>query len=360
MGTAVSFASDVPLAPLCTLGVGGPARYLATATSEPEVLDAIRFASEQRLPLCVLGGGSNVVISDAGFDGVVLRMGLRGVELSPSNDGDVLVSAAAGEPWDDFVALAVRENLQGIECLAGIPGLVGATPIQNVGAYGQEVSECIESVRLLDRETLAVHERAAAQCAFGYRDSFFKSAAPGRFIVLGVKFRLRRGAPPKLAYGELTKHFASGATPSLAETRSAVIELRRQKSMVLDATDPNRRSCGSFYVNALVAAADLERITARAGTAPPHFPQADGRIKVPSAWLIERAGLERGTRLGPVGLSTRHTLAVVAHDGARATDVIAFAEHVRRKVDQVFGVKLVPEPEFWGFEAQDDRLPRLD
>ncbi len=358
MGRAVNFASDVPLAPLSTLGVGGLARHLATATSEAEVAEAVRFAAERRLPLFVLGGGSNIVISDAGVSGIVLRVALRGIEQTETTNGDVLVSAGAGESWDDFVAFTVRENLQGVECLAGIPGLVGATPIQNVGAYGQEVSECIESVRVLDRESLRIEVRASADCAFGYRDSFFKSVEPGRFIVLGVQFRLRRGAPPKLAYGELAKHFSGRPVPSLAEVRSAVIELRRQKSMVLDPTDPNRRSCGSFFVNALIAPSDLERITARAGTAPPHFPQSDGRIKVPSAWLIERAGLERGTRIGPVGLSTRHTLAVVAHDGARATDVIAFAEHVRRTVHDVFGIKLVPEPEFWGFHTMDDRLPK--
>ncbi len=352
------FTVDVPLAPLCTLGVGGPARYLATATSEADVAEAVRFAAERSLPLVVLGGGSNVVVSDAGFDGVVLRVGLRGVELQELPDGAVRLTAAAGEPWDALVERAVRENLQGIECLSGIPGLVGATPIQNVGAYGQEVSECIESVRVFDRETHRTEERAANECSFGYRDSFFKSAQPGRFVVLGVSFRLRRGAPPKLAYGELSKHFTGKPSPSLAEVRSAVLELRRNKSMVLDAGDPNRRSCGSFFVNALVTPRELEVVTLRASVTPPHFPQEDGRIKIPSAWLIERAGLERGTRRGPVGLSTRHTLALVAHDGARATDVIGFASHVRSTVREVFGLTLVPEPEFWGFGDADERLPR--
>jgi UDP-N-acetylmuramate dehydrogenase len=271
----------------------------------------------------------------------------------------VLVSAAAGEPWDDFVANVVEQNLQGLECLSGIPGLVGATPIQNVGAYGQEVSETIESVRVLDRETLRFEERTAKDCAFAYRDSYFKSTAPNRYVVTSVRFRLRRGAPPKLAYAELTKHFAGNATPSLREVRGAVIELRRQKSMVLDSSDPNRRSCGSFFVNALVGPSDVERIAQRAGVAPPQFPQGDGRIKLPSAWLIERAGLAKGTSHGPVGLSTRHTLAVVAHDGARATDVIAFAKHVRTTVEDAFGVRLVPEPEFWGFTQHDERLPVL-
>jgi UDP-N-acetylmuramate dehydrogenase len=304
----------------------------------------------------VLGGGSNIVISDAGIDGVVLRIAQRGITLQERGD-TVLLDAAAGEPWDDFVAYAVERNLQGIECLSGIPGLVGATPIQNVGAYGQEVSETIESVRVLDRETLAVEERGASDCGFAYRDSFFKSTAPNRYVVLGVRFRLRRGAPPKVQYAELAKHFAGSTSPTLPAVRDAVVELRRQKSMVLDATDPNRRSCGSFFVNALLEPGDLERITARVGAPPPHFPQPDGRLKVPSAWLIERAGLAKGTRRGSVGLSTKHTLAVVAHDGARASDVLDFAAHVRATVQAAFGVKLVPEPEFWGFSEYDERLP---
>lgn len=358
MQSAVQFAPNVPLAPLCTLGVGGPARLLGTAESEADVLEAVQFAEREVLSLSVLGGGSNIVVSDGGVDGVVLRMALRGIELDERADS-VLVSAASGEPWDDFVAFAVEQGLQGLECLSGIPGLVGATPIQNVGAYGQEVSETIESVRVLDRTTLRVEERLAKDCGFAYRDSFFKSEAPNRYVVLSVRFRLRRGAPPKLAYAELTKHFASNAAPSLRETRAAVIELRRQKSMALDTSDPNRRSCGSFFVNALVEPGDVEHIAERAGCVPPHFPQADGRFKVPSAWLIERAGLAKGTRRGAVGLSSRHTLAVVAHDGASARDVIDFAAHVRATVEAAFGVKLVPEPEFWGFGAADARLPSL-
>lgn len=353
---------SAPLAPHCTLGIGGPAQYLATARTESEVGDAVRWARERQLPLRVLGGGSNLVVGDEGVAGVVLRPELKSIERQA--DGDtVRFTVGAGEVWDDFVRLTVTEGCQGLECLAGIPGRVGATPIQNVGAYGQEVSECIEAVRVLDRESLTVSELPAEACAFGYRDSLFKSGLPERYVVLAVTFRLRRGAPPKLAYGELRAHFGIDpdapprSLPSLEEVRAQVVELRRKKSMVLDPTDPNRRSCGSFFVNAIVSAEDVARITRVAGEAPPAFAQPDGRYKVPSAWLIERAGLHKGTRRGPVGLSTKHTLALVAHDGARASDVLDFAHFVRRAVHAHFGLTLIPEPDFWGFERSEARLP---
>jgi UDP-N-acetylmuramate dehydrogenase len=353
----------VPLAPLCTLGVGGPAQYVASAASEADTLEAVRWARDQGLPLRVLGGGSNLVISDAGVEGLILRVALRGITRR-EEAGEVVFSVGAGEVWDDFVAVAVAENCQGLECLAGIPGLVGATPIQNVGAYGQEVSESIEAVRVLDRRDLTVLELTAQDCAFGYRDSLFKSARPDRYVVLRVSFRLKRNGPPKIAYGELARHLgvenhaeAPSRRPSLQQVREAIVELRRRKSMVIDPTDPNRRSCGSFFVNALLSPADVARIEQVADETPPAFPQADGRCKVPSAWLIERAGLGRGTRIGPVGLSSRHTLALVAHDGATAQDVVAFAHHVRATVKARFGVQLVPEPDFWGFGATEDRLP---
>lgn len=351
--------AQVPLAPLSTLGVGGPAQYFSTATTEAEVVEALGWARERDLPVRVLGGGSNLVVDDRGVRGLVLHVAMRGVTRQATGTEASFV-ALAGEPWDDFVALTVDEGCQGLECLSGIPGRVGATPIQNVGAYGQEVSESIERVRVLDRHDLSITEVDADRCAFGYRDSMFKSHWPERYVVLSVTFRLRRGAPPKLAYGELARHFEGpGGAPSLREVRDAVIELRKRKSMVLDGADPNRRSCGSFFVNALVHPEDVARITSIAGEAPPSFPQPDGRVKVPSAWLIERAGLTRGTRLGPVGLSTRHTLALVAHDGATTRDVISFAHHVRHRVQERFGVQLVPEPDFWGFDEAEARLPLL-
>lgn len=350
------------MAPLCTLGVGGAAQHFAVAETVDDVREAVRWAQDEGLELRVLGGGSNLVIADEGVPGLVLQMAIRGIDRRLEG-GQATYVVGAGEPWDDFVAASVADGDQGLECLSGIPGSVGATPIQNVGAYGQEVAETIASVRVLDRRSGELLELAAEACAFGYRDSLFKSREPGRYIVLEVRFRLRRGAPAKLAYGELRQHFGITDTtqrwPSLTDVREAVLRLRRAKSMVLESGDLNRRSCGSFFVNALVTTADVKRITRVAGRAPPTFPQPDGRVKVPSAWLIEQAGLTRGTRLGRAGLSTRHTLAIVAHDGATARDVLALAHHVRRTVRARFGVLLVPEPDFWGFGAFDERLPEL-
>ena len=330
--------------------VGGLARHLVEAHTEADVKGALAWAAEQGVAARVLGGGSNIVVGDSGVDGLVLCVRTRGIETRALPSGEVLVTAAAGERWDDFVALTVTENWQGLECLSGIPGLVGATPIQNVGAYGQEVAETISHVRVLDRHSLEVLELAASECAFAYRDSRLKSAEPDRFVVLAVTYRLTPGGAPAVRYAELQKHLASvgSAQPSLAEVRETVIHLRRQKSMVLDAVDPNRRSCGSFFVNPVVAAELASLVQASAAPkAMPQWPQADGRVKLAAGWLIEQSGFAKGTRRGAVGLSSRHALAIVCHDGASAADVLAFAEEIKTGVHERFGVELTPEPVIW-------------
>ena len=346
----LSPVEHAPLAPLCTLRIGGPARYLVEATDEATVVEAHAWAGARRLPVRVLGGGSNLVIADEGVDGLVLRIALRGVTARPEGDG-VEVTAAAGEPWDGLVRHTVEQGWAGLECLSGIPGLVGATPIQNVGAYGQEVSDTVTAVRALDGETRQVVTLGPGDCGFGYRDSLFKSRAPGRYVVLAVTYRLAPGGPPGVRYADIARALdARGlARPSLPEVRETVLEIRRSKSMVLDPGDPNARSCGSFFLNPIVDADALARIDAcAAGLSMPRWPQPDGRVKLSAAWLIERAGFARGQADGPVGLSTRHTLAIVCHDGARARDVVAFARRVRAGVEQRFGVRLHPEPVFWG------------
>jgi UDP-N-acetylmuramate dehydrogenase len=336
-----------PLAPHCTLRVGGAARFFLEARDEAAVLAAAEWAASRRLPVRVLGGGSNLVIADEGVDGLVLKIGLRGVAARDLS-GVVEVTAAAGEPWDDFVRHTVERGWAGLECLSGIPGLVGATPIQNVGAYGQEVSDTITAVRALDRETGRIVTLAPTDCGFGYRDSRFKSRFPGRYVVLAVTYRLAPGGAPYLGYADIAREIGT-TSPSLAAVRETVIRVRRSKSMVLDPDDPNARSCGSFFLNPIVDAAGLAAIDARAaGLAMPRWPQAEGRVKLSAAWLIERAGFSRGQAAGPVGLSTRHTLAIVCHDGARAQDVAAFAHRVRAGVEARFGVRLQPEPIFWG------------
>lgn len=349
------------LAQHTTLRLGGAAREFWTAESEEEVLAAVRRAKALGLPLHVLGGGSNLVVSDDGVDAVVLRLAERGVRESEEADRTVAL-VGAGMPWDDWVRLSVERGCAGLECLSGIPGEVGATPIQNVGAYGQEVAETISRLRVLDREAETIDWMPGSACGFGYRTSRFKGPDSGRLLVLAVEFSLPKGERTRARYPELERALAERAdgAPSLAQVRETVLDLRRQKSMLLDPSDENGRSCGSFFTNPVLTKADVERVQNRAGEQPPSFPQPDGRIKVPAAWLIERAGLSRGTRHGSVGLSTRHTLALVAHDGATTAEIVRFAWHVRERVEAAFGVRLWPEPVFWGFSRLDDGLPALE
>jgi len=343
----------VRLAEHCTLGVGGPARYFVEAHDEAAVLAALDWARGQRVPIRVLGGGSNLVVSDEGIDGLVVKIALRGVDTREAH-GAVELTAAAGEPWDPLVQLTVARGWAGFECLSGIPGLVGATPMQNVGAYGQDVSETVMLVRALDTTTRRIMTFENRECRFGYRDSLFRSDEPGRHVILSVAYRLRPGGAPTVRYADVEKELAGRGIgrPSLAEVRESVIAIRRSKSMVLDAGDANRRSCGSFFTNPIIPVAELTAVEARAGDrAMPRWPLPGGQVKLSAAWLIERAGYPRGRADGPVGLSTRHALAIVAHDGATACDVVAFARRIQAAVDARFGVRLTPEPVFWGVAA---------
>jgi UDP-N-acetylmuramate dehydrogenase len=350
----------VPLAPLSTMGVGGPARWYVEARDEATVRAAVAWAQQRGLPVRVVGGGSNLVVADAGVDALVLRVTLRGITMREAGLA-VELTAAAGEPWDDVVRLAVEKGWAGLECLSGIPGLVGATPIQNVGAYGQEVSDTVAAVRVLDRAARTVGSLPPAACGFGYRNSAFKSRTPDRYVILAVTYRLRPGGAPSVRYAEVERHLAGRGieTPTLGDVRESVLAVRRAKSMVLEPGDPNRRSCGSFFVNPVVPAAEAERIAAVAGDPTmPRWPEPDGRrVKLAAAWLVERAGFARGYADGPAGISTRHTLAIVAHEGARAADLVRVARRVRDAVLARFGVRLHPEPVFWGFARIEDGLP---
>ncbi len=338
----------VALAPFTTLELGGPARHFAEASDEAGAVEALRWAEARALPVALLGGGSNLVVADAGFDGLVLRIVPRGRRFE-AGGSEVVVTAAAGEPWDDLVAEAVARDLAGLECLSGIPGLVGATPIQNVGAYGQEVADTLRAVRVLERGTWRIRDLAPGDCGFGYRDSAFKRE-PDRFVVLAVSFALRRGAAPTLRYRELADRLA-GQRPSLAEVRAAVLALRAAKSMLVTAGDPNRRSAGSFFTNPLVEPGLADEVAARAGdagTAMPRWPAPDGRVKLSAGWLIERAGVAKGLRRGPVGVSSAHALALVHHGGGTTAALLALAEEVAAAVRDRFGVALTPEPTFLG------------
>ena len=340
---------NVALAERCTLGVGGPARFFVEAADETTVRDALGWAKRRGVRARILGGGSNLVVPDEGVDALVVKIALRGIDARESGGGGEL-TAAAGEPWDDLVRATVERGWAGLECLSGIPGLVGATPIQNVGAYGQEVSDTVTAVRALDTASGRTVTLANRSCGFAYRDSMFKSGEAERYVVLAVTYRLAPGGAPTLRYADIEKHLATRGieAPTLADVRESVLAVRRAKSMVLQPGDPNRRSCGSFFMNPFVTPEELAAVEARApDPAMPRWPQPDGRVKLSAAWLIERAGFTRGQQDGAVGLSTRHALAVVAHDGARASDVLAFARRIQTTVEARFGVRLVPEPVVW-------------
>ncbi len=349
--------TDVPLAPLSTLEVGGSARFYLAAANEEEVRSGLAWTRERGLPLLVLGGGSNLVVADEGFPGLVLHVQPRGFEVSPSANG-VRVRAGAGEPWDATVARAVEEDWAGLECLSGIPGLVGATPIQNVGAYGQDVAETVALVEALAVDSGQPVSFTSAECRFGYRDSRFKREDRGRYVLLAVTFLLRPGGAPAVRYPELERalHEADAARPTLRQVRDTVTAIRRRKSMVLDPGDPNRRSVGSFFVNPVVSDAEAEavrEVVSRRGAPPfsmPAFPAGDGRTKLSAAWLIERAGLQRGHRLGHAGISTNHPLALVNRGGATAREIVELARQVRSRVRDLFGITLAPEPVFVGIE----------
>jgi len=347
----VPLRRDVPLASLTTLELGGPARYFVDADDERTIVDAARWAREQGVRFVALGSGSNIVAPDAGLDALVVRVGVRGIDVLRARD-EVLVTACAGEPWDSLVEHTVAAGLAGIECLSGIPGLTGATPIQNVGAYGQEVSQTIRSLRVLDRESLEIGTLGAADCQFAYRSSELKRW-PARWVVLAVTFALRPGGEPALRYAELTRALAlRDAAPSLVDVRETVLALRRAKSMVIDAADENRRSVGSFFTNPIVGAEQARGLGAHAVelglvrdvSEVPAWPEPDGRVKLAAGWLVERSGTARGTRAGAVGVSSRHALALVHHGGGTSTELLALAERVRARVLQVFGVELALEP----------------
>ncbi|MCY7347026.1 MAG: UDP-N-acetylmuramate dehydrogenase [Pyrinomonadaceae bacterium] len=350
----MSFAiqTNVSLAEYTTLKIGGRARFFVSAKSESEVIQALDFADTNDLKLFILGGGSNILIADEGFDGLVLQIALKGVSIVKEKGESVYVEAAAGENWDEFVAFCIGKNLQGVECLSGIPGLIGGSPVQNVGAYGQEVSETIVSVRCFDKSVSRIVELTNAECEFAYRASVFNSSEKNRYIVLAVIFALQLGGAPKIVYRDLQNYFV-GQKPDLAETREAVLKIRAEKSMVLDAQDPNSKSAGSFFKNPIVSRENLAKIEKRARTigfeAVPFFEIDENNVKIPAAWLIEKSGFDKGFEFGNVGISSRHTLAIINRGGATAQDVIGLKNFIQAKVQQRFAVELQPEPIFVGF-----------
>jgi UDP-N-acetylmuramate dehydrogenase len=345
------------LAPLTTLGIGGPARWFAEARTERDVAETAKWAREQGIVLFVLGGGSNLLVADEGFDGLVLHVRLEGIQSL--RDGDsVVLQAAAGEGWDRCVERSLQENCAGLECLAGIPGTVGGTPVQNVGAYGQEVSTTIEGVRAFDLATQGFVEFTNEQCGFAYRRSRFNTVDRGRYVVTRVDYRLNPGGEPSLHYPEVQRAFPAGLKPSLSEVAAAVRRIRQSKGMLLVEGDPDCRSAGSFFKNPVVERERIAEITAESGKAPPYFPAGRGsaedrHVKLSAAWLIEQSGFAKGFARGAVGLSSRHTLALINRGGAPAKEILALAGEIRDAVAARFAIRLEMEPELLGFTKRD-------
>jgi UDP-N-acetylmuramate dehydrogenase len=354
---------DVPLAPLTTFRVGGQARYFWEASDDIGVLASLAWARQRNVPVTILGGGSNVLVSDAGVPGLVVRVRPQGVRPLGEVGDEVHLQVGAGEAFDAVVRQSIRAGWAGLECLSGIPGCVGATPIQNVGAYGQEVAETIRGIRAVDITSGAVVTLTPAGCRFGYRSSAFKEEWRGRYVVLAVTFGFRPGGAPTVRYTQVGEALLTlgYAQPTLTAVRAAVLSIRRTKSMLVNPRDPNARSAGSFFTNPIVDADALAGIHAslsrRGGEAlPAAMPSCrlpDGRLKLSAGWLIEQAGFTRGMTEGPVGLSSYHALAIVNRGGATAAHILAFARRIHRVVFDTFGLTLAPEPALLGFSDEE-------
>jgi UDP-N-acetylmuramate dehydrogenase len=351
----VRLLENIPLAPLTTLKVGGPARYFVEAATPGEVQESVAFARLRALPLFVLGGGSNVVISDNGWPGLVLKVAISGIDqqIGHDEDGKIPFSAGAGESWDKLVSYTVQAHCAGIECLSGIPGSVGGTPVQNVGAYGQEVSDTISSVHVLDLKDGQVRDLCREACGFAYRSSIFNTTERGRFIVLRVTYALEPDGKAHIAYADLKHHFEGHETPpNLAEMRAAVLHIRARKGMLIVPGDPDCQSAGSFFKNPILSEtqlADLKQRAAARGLQVPSYPALDSQHKISAAWLVEHSGFSKGFAVGHVGISTRHALAIVNRGGATAAEIVALKVQIQQRIEQIWGISLEPEPVLLGF-----------
>jgi len=348
----MNIEENVPLAPLTTLGVGGNARFFVHARDLREIEEAVAFARAQTLPLFVLGGGSNIVVSDSGWNGLVLHIGVTGIK-EREHEGRALFDVGAGVDWDKFVADCVSRDCAGVECMSGIPGSVGGTPVQNVGAYGQEVSETIVSVLAYDLAENQVRELSAAECGFKYRASVFNTSQPGRYIILRVSYALDPGGKPALRYADLQKSFAGcDGTPSVAEVRDAVRNIRTSKGMLITPGDPDSRSAGSFFKNPVLSEsryAELVRRAAEKDLQVPSYPTLSLHRKISAAWLVENSGFKKGYTRGNTGISSKHALAIINRGGAAAANIIALKNEIQERVERAWGICLEPEPLFVGF-----------
>jgi UDP-N-acetylmuramate dehydrogenase len=344
---------NVPLAPLTTLGVGGDARFFVTAKADRDIGEAIAFAERRKLPVFVLGGGSNLVISDCGWNGLVLQIGIAGIHQRSAEDKTIF-DVGAGVNWDEFVAHAVSLDCAGVECLSGIPGSVGGTPVQNVGAYGQEVSETIVSVLAFDFAENQVRELTGAECGFSYRSSIFNTSRRERYIIQRVSYALVPKCQPALRYADLQKYFSDrGGAPTLADIREAVCKIRASKGMLISPGDPDSRSAGSFFKNPVVSASQHDDLTRRAAAGNlqiPSYPALSQQRKISAAWLVENSGFKKGYVKGRAAISNKHALAIVNRGGATAAEIVALKDEIQARVEETWGIRLQTEPVFVGFD----------
>lgn len=349
----MNIEEQIPLAEMTTLGVGGPAKYFSEVRNVDELKATLTWAEHHQEPIFVLGGGSNIVISEKGFDGLVIRLGMKSVSTLVA-DHSVKIRCEAGLEWDKLVEYSVTKNWSGMECLSGIPGSVGATPIQNVGAYGQEVADTIIEVEVLNIKTKKLEFFSNQECQFSYRDSRFKSKDTGKYVVVAVCFELTPNRFPELRYGELSRLARSKQIHTVNQLRETVLEIRRSKGMVVDPDDPDSKSAGSFFTNPILSLDHYKEFSRRLThlgmktDVVPIFPTADGRKKVSAAWLIEHSGFKRGHDGGSVGLSSKHALALINKGGARSDDVLDLCMKIKGAVFEHFGLHLEPEPQFVG------------
>lgn len=342
---------NIALAPLTTIGVGGPARFFVEATNADEVREAIGYARSRSLPLFILGGGSNLVVSDAGWPGLVLKVSLLGINHRHGH-GTAYFDVGAGEDWDSFVAATVQHHCAGLECLSGIPGSVGGTPVQNVGAYGQEVAETIDAVVALDIQSGEEEEFEKSDCGFAYRSSIFNTSARGRFVILRVTYALVYNGKPRIAYADLQRHFAGRQEPTLVEVREAVRQIRASKGMLLTPGDADAKSAGSFFKNPVLTDNQFESLKQKAsarGLEIPNYPALQAHRKVSAAWLVEQSGFAKGYGNGHVGISCKHALAIVNRGGATAAEVVELKNEIQTRVQQQWEIQLEPEPVLLGF-----------
>jgi UDP-N-acetylmuramate dehydrogenase len=343
---------NVALAPLTTMGVGGPARFFVEAASTLEVREAIQHARSHKLPLFILGGGSNLIVSDAGWPGLTLKVAIQGINHRHGH-GTAYFDVGAGEDWDQFVGTAVQHNCSGIECLSGIPGSVGGTPVQNVGAYGQEVAETIDSLVALNVRTGEEEEFEKADCGFAYRRSIFNTTERSHYVILRVTFALVPGGEARVAYADLQKHFAGpSGRPTLVEVRAAVRQIRASKAMLITPGDEDSRSAGSFFKNPVLATDQFDELKQRAAARHlevPNYPALASQRKVSAAWLVEQSGFPKGYGNGRVGISRKHALAIVNRGGATAAEIATLKDKIQERVEAQWGIQLEPEPVFVGF-----------